>query len=428
MRFLSGSHSVHMSSLSALSRGRVRRRAGVLIAAIVLVVPVSLSLAGVAFAGSGVPVQVAATFTPTGAGVGTLTVSGKYTCNDVNNQGGAVFLAPNAPDATIDSLQRAIYGRPENQFDIFTNCTTKSTAGFPFSLTYTNYPTPADSDQFCLAVYHRKGINGSNPNITADGSLRNTDNSYENNGRKYSTASCARIPKIRTTATSGGSNDNIHDTATISGAPASLVGTVAFKASKDDNTCATSTFTSSKSLTLDATGGGSVASDNIPKPVATGTYYWTATFTSGTFTLSTQCLDTGETSTLSNPPTTVNTGQKVVVRDFAQVNNYIAGGTGTVTFRLYSRTNPAVASCNAAAGELIYTSSAITPSATGTANTSQSTNLPPTLPLSQANSAAVNNTWDWTVTFSADAFNSGSTSPCGTESVSLGGNTPGVDP
>jgi hypothetical protein len=56
----------------------------------------------------------------------------------------------------------------------------------------------------------------------------------------------------------------------------------------------------------------------------------------------------------------------------------------------------------------------------GRASTNDAATRPPTV--------NANGTYYWPVSYSGDANNSPSTSPCGTEQTTLSVNTPGVDP
>jgi hypothetical protein len=249
---------------------------------------------------------------------------------------------------------------------------------------------------------------------------KNGDNSVKTNSFNIAQgANCISFPIITTSATSGGVTSEIHDTAEVTGGPKNGSGTVTFKAFKNDNTCTTTpAFTDTETLTLNEHGSGSVTSKNIPTPVAAGEYFWIAEDTNPK--LSTKCGDEGETSTVSPNKTTVDTGQKVIISDFAKVNGFQSGGTGTVTFELFNESEGNGATCTA--GELVYTSPAIKPDANGNARTPAdgTAGAPPHL--------SGNNTWDWVVSFNGDEFNKASVSKCGTEQIHLGGNTPGIDP
>jgi hypothetical protein len=107
-------------------------------------------------------------------------------------------------------------------------------------------------------------------------------------------------------------------------------------------------------------------------------------------------------------PTTTTTGQKVVISDFARPTGF-GTPTGTVTFQLFTNSG-----CT---GIPLYDSGPVT-LVNGLAQTTSS----PSLTLKD------NGTYNWLVSYSGDANNLPSTSPCGTEHITISGNTTGVDP
>jgi hypothetical protein len=109
-------------------------------------------------------------------------------------------------------------------------------------------------------------------------------------------------------------------------------------------------------------------------------------------------------------PTTTTTGQKVVISDFAKPTGF-GTPTGTVDFKLFTNST-----CS---GTPLYDSGPVT-LVNGLASTDGAATQPP--PLS------ANGTYYWLVSYSGDANNEPSTSPCGTEQTTISGNTPGVDP
>jgi len=120
-------------------------------------------------------------------------------------------------------------------------------------------------------------------------------------------------------------------------------------------------------------------------------------------------------------PTTTVTGQEVQIRDFAKVQGFQSGGSGgTVTFKLYKRPDPPnTPDCSVA--NLVFTSAGNAVDASGNASVPA-----PGATLKTTPGGTL--TWDWEVTYTGDAVNSPSSSVCGTEFVTLGGNTAGVDP
>jgi hypothetical protein len=118
-----------------------------------------------------------------------------------------------------------------------------------------------------------------------------------------------------------------------------------------------------------------------------------------------------EQHTINNcAPTTTRTGQKAVIADFAQPSGF-GTPTGTVDFKLFTNSG-----CT---GTPLYDSGSVTLSS-GTASTKDAATQPPTL--------NTNGTYYWLVSYSGDANNQPSTSPCGTEQTTISGNTAGVDP
>jgi hypothetical protein len=109
-------------------------------------------------------------------------------------------------------------------------------------------------------------------------------------------------------------------------------------------------------------------------------------------------------------PTTTTTGQKVVITDFARPTGF-GTPTGTVTFQLFTNS-----SCT---GTPLYDSGAVT-LVDGLASAT-------TGPL-KTTGTDTSATFYWLVSYSGDANNLPSTSPCGTEQTTISGNTPGVDP
>jgi hypothetical protein len=109
-------------------------------------------------------------------------------------------------------------------------------------------------------------------------------------------------------------------------------------------------------------------------------------------------------------PTTTTTGQKVVISDFAKPTGF-GTPTGTVDFQLFTNST-----CT---GTPLYNSGPVT-LVNGLASTDGAATQPPTL--------SANGTYYWLVSYSGDANNLPSTSPCGTEQTTISGNTPGVDP
>src|SRR6266581_5252623 len=174
-----------------------------------------------------------------------------------------------------------------------------------------------------------------------------------------------------------------------------------------DAACGTALFTDTEPVdsTGKATSGSFTPSGTAPQ--IAGTYEWIASYSGDSNYKGTtsSCNDTGEQSLVKKKDTTTPTGQKVVISDFAKPTGF-GTPTGTVTFSLFDN-----AGCT---GTPIFTQT--TSLVNGLAHADDPT------PLN------ANGTYKWVVTYNGDANNSPSTSACGTEFTTLGGNTPGVDP
>lgn len=142
----------------------------------------ALGLVSQASADTGKPTSTSVSYSGS-----TLTVSGTYDCQNPGAQAIAVFKYPAKPDDTADSLQQVSYGKVANTAENLANCTSKSSKSY--SVSYTNYPAPSDGDKFCTVVYHVKSSNA-----TADGSGRQKDNSWEEDGDgSYLSGTCSTI-------------------------------------------------------------------------------------------------------------------------------------------------------------------------------------------------------------------------------------------
>jgi len=223
-------------------------------------------------------------------------------------------------------------------------------------------------------------------------------------------------PAITTTASGPVTiGDAIHDVAQLTMLVSGVAptGTVTFTAyapnanGSADTACGTALFTDTEPVdsTGKATSGSFTPSGTAPQ--IAGTYEWIASYSgdSNYKGVTSSCNDTGEQSLVKKKDTTTPTGQKVVISDFAKPTGF-GTPTGTVTFSLFDN-----ASCT---GTPIFTQT--TSLVNGLAHADDPT------PLS------ANGTYKWVVTYNGDANNSPSTSACGTEFTTLGGNVPGVDP
>src|SRR3989454_418806 len=223
-------------------------------------------------------------------------------------------------------------------------------------------------------------------------------------------------PAITTTASGPVTiGDAIHDVAQLTMLVSGVAptGTITFTAyaptanGSADVACGTALFTDTEPVdsTGKATSGSFTPSGTAPQ--IAGTYEWIASYSGDSNYKGTtsSCNDTGEQSLVKKKDTTTPTGQKVLISDFAKPTGF-GTPTGTVTFSLFDN-----AGCT---GTPIFTQT--TSLVNGLAHADDPT------PLN------ANGTYKWVVTYNGDANNSPSTSACGTEFTTLGGNTPGVDP
>jgi len=223
-------------------------------------------------------------------------------------------------------------------------------------------------------------------------------------------------PTIATTASGPVTiGQAIHDVAQLGDLVSGVAptGTITFTAyapsanGSADTGCGTAVFTDIETVdsTGKATSGNFTPSGTAPQ--IAGTYEWKASYSGDANykAVASKCDDTGEQSLVNKKDTTTPTGQKVVISDFAKPTGF-GTPTGTVTFSLFDN-----ASCT---GTPIFTQT--TSLVNGLAHADDPT------PLS------ANGTYKWVVTYNGDANNSPSTSACGTEFTTLGGNVPGVDP
>jgi hypothetical protein len=311
-----------------------------------------------------------------------------------------------------------------------------------------HYASRADVTSVCANFYD---VHGSNAGLQAPNGAKeitvngNGDNSIQTNAFNVTSgANCIYFPLITTQATSGTPIDDINDHADVTGAPPNQSATLTFRVYGTLALCnaggtglarfAGGATSNAKSVTTSSTGTASATSDNLAKPVPEGDYFWRVTLsTANTADTLSDCNNDTEKSHVERIPTDIDTGQKVIITDFAQVNGFTDGGQtrGTVQFKLYQRLAATSPSCtnDGVNDDLIYTSPQITVASDGTAKTPAdgASGAPPHIPVTQ-DPADVNTTFDWRVSFSGDSVNKPFTSVCGEESFTLSGNTPGVDP
>jgi hypothetical protein len=252
----------------------------------------------------------------------------------------------------------------------------------------------------------------------------NGDNSIQTNS--FNTAQGANCfsfaltePDLVTDAsgpvTIGGS---ISDTATLSGG-SNPTGSITFKlyAPKADGSVdpdCTTTPVATFVVPVDHGNGDYGSGPFTPSgtaPQTAGTYQWVASYSgdANNAPASTECRDQAEQSVVDKQQTTLPTQQKVVVSDFAKVSSSLGTPTGKVNFKLFGP----LAGCT---GTPLFDSGEIS-LVNGLANTD---NAPQTL--------RDNGTYSWLVSYRGDGNFAPSTSPCGTETLTISGNTSGVDP
>jgi hypothetical protein len=267
-------------------------------------------------------------------------------------------------------------------------------------------------------------VNGANE-ITVNG---NGDNSVQTNS--FNTAQGANCfsfritrPQIVTSASGDvtiGDGNPIHDTATLSGG-SNPTGSITFKlyAPNPNGTADTACSTLVATLgPVTVNGNGNYQSGPFTPsgtaPQIAGTYQWIASYSgdANNEAVSTGCGDAGEQSVVNKHPSSVPTGQKVLIADFGKVSSSLGTPTGKLNFKLFTN--------SACTGTPFYNSGDVT-LVNGLANTDNAPNgKPPAL--------SSNGSFYWLVSYLGDGNFSPSNSPCGTEQLTISGNTPGVDP
>ena len=297
------------------------------------------------------------------------------------------------------------------------------------------YAKRSDITKVCVNFYDVHGggtgtklqaVNGAKE-IQVDG---NSDNSIQTNAfNPTSGANCVFFPNVVTVAQKNGSDftsgsalptDSLKDKATLSGAPGA--GTLRFQAFLGDSTC---TDTSKRKLdqSINVSGDGTYTSNALSTPVATGTYYWLVSYTSGNTTTTAACGDTADPSyeqmVVDKQTTSVSTGQKASIKDVASIGGLAQGGSGgTVDFTLYDDLT-ACQNHSTDASHILFQKNNVPLANDGTANTGDQS-------VSFENG---DHTYYWWVHFDGDSLNKPSDSNCD-ENFSVNGNNlpSGVDP
>jgi uncharacterized delta-60 repeat protein len=222
-----------------------------------------------------------------------------------------------------------------------------------------------------------------------------------------------------------GSASGEHDEAQLSGANAgSASGSFTFnlyrQAAEGPQCTGTPAFTSTVGL-LPVEGGGT-SSDPVPTQLAPGTYYWTVSYSGDSSNQPTTSSCGSEVLTVQPPqPTTLSTvqvwgnstrGASITVagsatgeHDEAQLSGANAGSaSGSFTFNLY-RQAPTLLQCR---GTPVFTSTVglLPVEGGGTSSDPVPTQLAP-------------GTYYWTVSYSGDGANQPTTSPCGSETLTV---------
>jgi hypothetical protein len=261
---------------------------------------------------------------------------------------------------------------------------------------------------------------------------------------------CIFIPTITTDATSGLPTDSIHDTATLSGGPASYGGSLEFRAFDTLTQCngypsnaATPFFTDSTTWLNGVTGNGDYQSGDIPTPVPPGDYYWKVHYTGDTASrvagTDSACNNNAthptEKSVVDKAPTSTDTAQKLTIQEHIRVTGTVGLAlTGTATVALYGpSTNGALADCTAANN----TATSPTPfegpttvTLSGGAGGSGTATADHIVTITPTTSSTFNGHYVWFVRYNGDTNNAASPASGGgcTENFDLSGNVAGLDP
>jgi hypothetical protein len=218
-------------------------------------------------------------------------------------------------------------------------------------------------------------------------------------------------PTVTTVATpTASAGETISDEATLTGSSGSnATGTITFTVFGPNNATCTGVGIPAGSATV--TGDGTYSSDAVPVVLA-GTYRWIASYSgdANNNEFTTQCNDPNETSevgkaspTLTTTPNPTSGTEGVVLNDAATLAGGVGptpvGPTGVITFRLF---DPNQTGCTGTPRYL-----QIVPVAGN--GTYRTTNI-----LIAADKPGI---WNWTVTYSGDAFNNAAASACGEEPV-----------
>jgi hypothetical protein len=188
----------------------------------------------------------------------------------------------------------------------------------------------------------------------------------------------------------------VTDSATITGATSDAGGTVSYTV-YTDSTCQT--------LYADA-GTKTVTNGIVPDsdPITfndAGTFYWQAVYSGDAKNTGSTSVCTSETLVVNPKITALITAQNLIPNDDATLSGATSTAGGTITFSLFSPSDPTCAGTPA----LTQT---VNVSGNGTYSTTNTTFV-----------ASAEGTWRWQVVYSGDANNVGSTSACGIERFTI---------
>jgi hypothetical protein len=195
------------------------------------------------------------------------------------------------------------------------------------------------------------------------------------------------------TITVGGT---VHDSAALTGTTANAGGTVTYTVYTND------TCTEDPQDAGTKTVSNGVVPDSDPVTFnAAGDYYWQAVYSGDANNAGATSLCTSEHLVVVKKNTAMTTAQNLIPNDDANLSGATSTAGGTVTFELFS---PADADCSETPA---YTQT-VNVSGPGTYSTTNTTFI-----------ASSEGTWRWKVSYSGDANNEGSTSPCGVEQFTI---------
>jgi hypothetical protein len=227
-----------------------------------------------------------------------------------------------------------------------------------------------------------------------------------------------RNPSIVTNATATAVyGQSVSDTATLSGATSTAGGTVSFVLYGDCNKtthtpigAAVYTDPVNHALgTPDATTGDYTISSGSYTPNGVGTYYWVASYTGDSTNnnpISGKCDDTHESSAITPAASSLTTTQSFFPNDSATITG---GGTGSVTFKLYSGT-----ACTGTGVTPLYTETVSYPTAAAAVSTTNGGRTSGNV------SVSTGGTYSWQVTFTAtDGNHKSVTGTCSRENSVL---------